>query len=234
MSKKIESTLIILTRNEIDGLRAMIGKIPFNKVDEHYLIDFQSSDGTIEFAKMHNLNIIHQSKPGRGEAFKIAAKKAKGKYLIFFSPDGNEDPKDIPKIITQLKKGHDLVIASRFLPKSRNEEDDQLLKFRAWANQAFTFIANFIWNRGNPYITDTINGYRGITKSAFNKLNLNASGYVIEYQISIRAMKQKLNLTEIPTIEGNRIGGESNAKSIPTGIKFLKFLYQEITNPNQN
>jgi len=110
-----------------------------------------------------------------------------------------------------------LVIASRFMPNSRNEEDDQLLKFRAWANQSFTFIINLLWN---GKLTDSINGYRAITKKAFKKLKLDAPGYVIEYQMSIRSLKNNLKITEIPTIEGNRIGGESGSKAIPTGILF--------------
>jgi glycosyltransferase involved in cell wall biosynthesis len=223
--KKIKSTLVILTRNEIEGMTALIKKIPFNKVDEAFVIDYNSTDGTKEFIKKNKIRLINQVKPGRGEAFRLAMKKAKGEHLVFFSPDGNEDPNDIPKLSKLLEKGNDLVIASRFLPESRNEEDDQILKFRAWANQLFTLIANLIWQ---GKISDTINGYRAITKTAFNKLKLDGTGYVIEYQMSIRALKLKFKITEIPTIEGDRIGGQSGSKAIPTGFLFIKFLLREI------
>ena len=152
-------------------------------------------------------------------------KRAKGTFLIFFSPDGNEDPTDIPKLIEQLKNGADLSIASRFIQDSRNEEDDQLFKFRAWANQSFTFIVKMLWG-GN--ISDTINGYRAIRKDAFNALHLDADGFAIEFQMSIRALKKGYNIQEIPTQEGNRIGGASTAYAISTGIAFLGFLAREI------
>ncbi len=226
MSKKpIKTTLVILTRNEITGMKALIKKIPFNKVDEAFVIDYNSTDGTKEFVKKNKIRLINQIKPGRGEAFRLAIKKAKGKHLVFFSPDGNEDPNDIPKLLKLLDKGNDLAIASRFLPQSRNEEDDQLLKFRAWANQSFTLIANFLW-KGK--LSDSINGYRAITKPAFQRLKLDGSGYVIEYQMSIRAMKLGLKIIEIPTIEGNRIGGQSGSKAIPTGLLFMFFLLREM------
>jgi hypothetical protein len=48
--------------------------------------------------------------------------------------------------------------------------------------------------------------------------------------MSIRAMKLGLKVIEIPTIEGPRIGGVSTAKSIPTGLLFLKHLLIEIKN----
>jgi hypothetical protein len=41
-------------------------------------------------------------------------------------------------------------------------------------------------------------------------------------------MKFGLKIAEIPTIEGQRIGGESTAKSIPTGLLFVRFLFKEI------
>ena len=222
---KIKTTLVILTRNEITGMKALFTKIPFGKVDEALVVDYNSTDGTKEFVKKQGIRLINQQNPGRGEAFRLAVSKASGGHLVFFSPDGNEDPQDIPRLLKLLDKGNDLAIASRFLPQSRNEEDDQFLKLRAWANQGFTLIANLIWG---GRVSDTINGYRAITKEAFKKLKLDAPGYMIEYQMSIRAMKLKLKIAEIATHEGNRIGGESGSKAIPTGLLFLRFLLREI------
>ncbi len=228
MTQKIKSSLIILTRNEIEGMRSLIGRIPFEAANEAFVVDYRSNDGTVEFVKRRGIRLVAQTKSGRGEAFKLAVTKARGDILVFFSPDGNEDPGDIPKLIKAIRDGADMAIASRFLPGSRNEEDDQPLKFRLWANQAFTAVANLLWNQSGTYVTDTINGYRAINKSAFNSLNLDAAGYAIEYQMTIRALKAHLKIVEFPTIEGNRIGGQSKSQSIPTGLKFLQLLAQEI------
>jgi len=225
LKKTPKSTLVILTRNEITGMTALIKKIPFNKVDEALVVDFNSTDGTKEFVRKNHLCLINQSQPGRGEAFRLAVAKAKGEHLVFFSPDGNEDSRDIPKLLELLDKGYDLAIASRFLPESRNEEDGQLLKFRAWANQGFTWLINRLWQ---GKLSDSINGYRAITKSAFKKLDLDASGYAIEFQMSIRALKLGLKIAEIPTKEGNRLGGQSGSIAVPTGLRFIKYLLREI------
>jgi hypothetical protein len=77
-------------------------------------------------------------------------------------------------------------------------------------------------------MSDTINGYRAIKKDKFKLLHLDASGFAIEYQMSIRAMKLGLSIAEIPTIEGDRIGGKSTAYSLPTGLKILKIFMQEL------
>lgn len=219
------SSLIILTRNEISGLRKLIASIPTDSVTECFAIDYRSHDGTVEFFKNHNIRVIPQEKPGRGEAFRLGVANAKGEYLIFFSPDGNEDPADIPKLITHLSRGSDMVIASRFMRGSKNEEDDKLIKFRAWANRGFTWLANIFFGR---HITDSINGYRAITKKAFGNLHLDAEGFAIEYQMTIRAFKLDMKVTEFPTHESPRIGGASTAHAIPTGLKVLQLLLREI------
>lgn len=221
-----KTTLVILTRNEINGVKALIRKIPFEAVDQFFAVDYKSSDGTTEFFKKHQIPVIEQRIPGRGEAFKIAVNKAQGDLLVFFSPDGNENPADIPRLISLLKEGNDLVIASRFMKNSRNEEDDKVFKFRAWANMAFTIIVRLIWG-GN--VTDTINGYRAIRKNLFKKLNLDANGFAIEFQMTIRALKAGAKIAEIPTIEGNRIGGKSTSYAIPTGLKFIYYLVREFS-----
>ena len=230
----MKSSLIILTLNEIEGVRTLYDRIPFDAVDECFVVDGGSIDGTVEFFRERGIKVVSQEIKGRGEAFRIAVKRAEGDHLIFFSPDGNEDPGDIPKLLALLTNGYDLAIASRFLSGSQNEEDDLRFPWRVWANRVFTFIANIIWNTNRNYITDTINGYRAIKKEAFNKLNISAPGFVIEYQMSIRAMKLGLKVVEIPTVEGQRIGGVSTAKSIPTGLLFLRFLLKEIMNGSKS
>jgi glycosyltransferase involved in cell wall biosynthesis len=223
----MRSSLVILTLNEIEGISKLFDKIPFSKVDEYFVVDGGSTDGTSEFFKKRNVRIVSQKSKGRGEAFRIAERESSGNSLVFFSPDGNEDPDDIPKLLELLEAGYDMAIASRFMPLSKNEEDDLLFPWRAWANRIFTFIANTIWNK-HKYITDTINGYRAIRKDAFRRIKADAPGFAIEYQMSIRAMKLGMKIAEIPTIEGHRIGGESTAKSIPTGFLFLRFLFREV------
>lgn len=223
----LKSTLVILTRNEIEGVTALFDQLPLSTVDECLVIDGGSTDGTIEFFRNRGVHVIVQETKGRGEAFRIAAQEASGDHLLFFSPDGNEAPEDIPKFLKKLSEGYYLVIGSRFMPGGTNEEDHLRFPLRAWANQCFTMIANLLWG---GRLTDSINGYRAITAKAFRKLNLDGHGFVIEYQMSIRALKCRLEIAEIPTREGQRIGGKTGAPSLPTGFRFLKLLLLEIRN----
>ncbi len=224
------SSLILLTYNEIEGSRALFPSLPLDHFDEVLLVDGGSRDGTREFFQEKGLRVVGQQRKGRGEAFRVGARKTEGDLLVFYSPDGNEDPRDLPRLLHCLREGADLAIASRFARGARNEEDDRLLRPRAWVNLAFTLIANLLFRRGS-YVSDTINGFRAIRREAFERLRLDELGFPIEYQMSIRAMKAGLRIVEVPTCEGNRIGGQSKAESFPVGLGHLKVLLRELLRP---
>ena len=48
---------------------------------------------------------------------------------MFFSPDGNDVPEDIPKLIQKTKEGHDIVHISRFGKNSQSDDAGFLDKF---------------------------------------------------------------------------------------------------------
>ncbi len=221
----MKSSLIILTSNEIQGTKALFDEIPFDGFDECFVIDWQSKDGTREFFEKRGIKVIGQDKKGRGEAFRLASEIASGDILVFFSPDGNEDPQDTVKLLEEIKKGYDMVIASRFLPQSRNDQSDSLFPYRSWANQVFTFLVNLFF-KGS--LSDSINGFRAIKKKKFRELKINAEGFAVEFQSSIRALKLGHKIKEIPTIERERIGGKSKAGSLPVGLNLLKILLTEV------
>jgi hypothetical protein len=188
--------------------------------DREILVPLRGHEVAGEFLAEHGVRLVEQAPRGRGEAFRSAVAHSTSDVLVLYSPDGNEDPADIDRLFLAIENGADLAIASRFLPESRNEEDDSALPLRKWANQAFGAAANLIWNRKGR-ISDTINGFRAIRRGVFERLDPGSIGFTIEYELSIRGMKAGVNIVEIPTIEGDRIGGETKAHSIRTGLRFL-------------
>lgn len=222
---KKKATLVILNYNEIEGIKALYGKLPLNEMDEVFAIDPGSTDGSLEFLKSKGIRVIMQELKGRGEAFRIGIREAKNENVVFFGPDGNEDSNDILKLIGFLERGYDMAIASRFMKGARADDSDIPFPIRGIGNKVFTMIANILW-RG--HLTDSINGFRAIKKSKFKHLNPDAQGFGIEYQISIRALKFKFKIKEVPTYEGDRIGGESTAHTFATGMLFLKIILREL------
>ncbi len=222
---KQKATLVVLTKNEINGVNALFDKIPIESFEDVFAIDGQSKDGTKEFMEKRWLKVYTQEKLGRAEAFRMAIDLAKQEHIVFFSPDGNEDPKDIIPLVSLLGEDCDMAVGSRFMKGGRSDDDDVPLPIRGFGNKGFTLIANVLW-RGK--LTDSINGFRAIKRSIYMDLKPDSEGFGIEYQLSIRALKRGYKIKEIPTYEGDRIGGQSTARTIPTGLYFVKLLLREI------
>ena len=220
-----KATLIILNYNEIEGLKELWGKIPVKEFDEVFAIDPGSTDGSLEFLKKRGVRVIKQEIRGRGEAFRIAAREARNENIVFFGPDGNEDPNDIIKLIECLEEGYDMAVASRFMKGSRSDDAKELIRHRSFGNIFFTKVADILWG---GELTDSINGFRAVRKTKFKELNPDAPGFGIEYQMSVRALKLGLKIKEIPTQERERIGGRSTAGSFKVGLLFIRLILKEI------
>jgi glycosyltransferase involved in cell wall biosynthesis len=214
--------LVLLTYNEIDGSKALHSRIPYELFDKVILVDGGSSDGTIEFWQDHGIEVIEQRSKGRGTAFILALEACTEDILLFFSPDGNENPEDIPKLLTAVESGADLAIATRFGKGAKSFDAEG---HRRFGNLFFTFLVNFFF-RGS--VTDAVNGFRAIKRRKMLLLNLPYSRFEIEFQMTIRASKLRFKIVEVPTTELERIGGFSKAGSISVGISYLKILFKEL------
>jgi len=224
--------MCMLVRNERECLEAVLPTLPPAGpslcYDRVVAIDGGSTDGTQQLLEDSGVEVISQKTRGRGAAIIEAINFIQADAYILFSPDGNEDVKDFPKFRDYLEQGADLVIASRMMAGAYNEEDESFFKFRKWANLSFNAMANIYFGRGKPFVSDSINGYRAITKSLANKLSLDANDYTIEYQMTMRALKYGAKIIEFPTHEYPRIAGFTGAPSIPTGIRFVKRFFLEV------
>ncbi len=224
-----DAAIVLLTLNEVEGLTTLWDRIPFGAFREVFAVDGGSTDGTRELLAARGIPWVPQPIRGRGVAFRVAAEASRAERLVFYSPDGNEDPADIERLDDLLVQGADLAIARRFGPGAVNEEDGEVLRLRARVNDALSRIANGLFHKG-PRVYDTINGFRALRRASLLDLDTSVKRFPIEYQITIRAMQRGWTIAELPTKEGQRIGGERKASSWPVGMDHLKVLATELPN----
>jgi glycosyltransferase involved in cell wall biosynthesis len=221
-------SLVLVVRNEEQGLKEMLPSVPLRQFNEVFAIDGNSRDRTREVLKEAGIAAYIQKRPGLGSAMLEARGFVKTDSFIFFHPDGNEDPSDLPKMVKLLKDGADFVVASRMIKGAWNEEDGKVFKWRKWANIGFAMLANLFFAQKGNRTTDVTNGFRGITVQAFDRMRLTSTDLTMDYQMVIRALKCNIRITEFPTREGERVGGGTNFPSMQTGIAELKLLMREI------
>ena len=217
----MSTAIIILTLDEIDGVRAIVPKLNNDWAEEIIFVDGGSKDGTIEEAKKLGFKVIHQNNKGEGNACRIGVEKTNSDYIMFFSPDGNDEPKAIPQMISKISEGFDIVHISRF---GKHSESRDAGPFDRFGNRMFTFLVNVFF--GGHY-SDVLNGFRIIRRDVMLKLKTDAQKLNIEQQICIRAAKKNLKIFEIDGREPKRIGGERKMKPIPTGVSLSAQIIKE-------
>lgn len=225
---KKEIVVCILNKNDGKNLNLLRSKIiNIKKKYKAYLIDSNSTDNSLEICKMVNLKVIDVKNLSRGEAIIkcINLFKNNFKYIIFTSSDGEEDLNDISKFKIYFKKGFDLVIASRTMPGGKFKSDSEV----KWIfRKIFLKFINFMINKlFKSNLHDCWNGFRGIRLNCFNKIKITEKDYLVEAEMTIKFLKNKLRVTEFPTIELPRKFGKSSNPTISSGFGHIKLLMKE-------
>lgn len=231
--KKDKVTLLIMTLNEIDGMKAIMPRIKKNWVDQILVVDGNSTDGTLEYVKKHGYELYIQKEKGLRKGYSEAFNLIKGNIVITFSPDGNSIPELIPDLVKTIKKGYDMVIVSRYKDNAKSEDDDIITRFGNWL---FTTVINLV---SKSHYTDSMVIFRAYKKQMIKDLDLlkdktytpekwfftNLSWEPI---LSVRAAKRKLKITEIPGDEPKRIGGDRKLQIIRWGCGYMVQVLREL------
>jgi len=213
--------IIILTLNEIEGVKTLLPSIQREWADEIVIIDGGSTDGTIEECQKMGFEVVIQKNKGHGGAILTGVEYTKSDFIIIWSPDGNHEPEEIPKLIEKVKEGYDQVLISRFGKGSINEDAGY---FDSFGNKMFAFLANVLFG---GFWTDSLNESRIISRKAMIDLKFDALKMNSTQQMSIRGSKLNQNICEIVGNEGARIGGKRKMSPIPVGALLSKSIIKE-------
>ena len=228
------STLIIMTLNEIEGMKVVMPQIDHDWINQIIIVDGGSTDGTIEWARDNGYDVYIQKKKGFRHAYEEVWPLVRGDIVITFSPDGNSIADLIPNLKAEMAKGYDMVIVSRYLDGAKSEDDDIVTGFGNWL---FTKTVNIL--HGGNY-TDVMVIYRAYRKSLATDLDLiGDSAFALpeklfstkiswEPLLSVRATKANLKIGEIPGDEPQRIGGERKLKIIRWGAAYYFQFIREL------
>src|SRR5436189_6000797 len=114
----IDVSVVIPCLNEANSIAFCIDKARQAFRDagirgEVVVSDNGSTDGSIELAEKHGARVVHAKIKGYGGALRNGIEQARGDFIILGDADGSHDFREIPKFISEWRKGHDFVIGNR-------------------------------------------------------------------------------------------------------------------------
>ena len=184
---------------------------------EVIVADNGSDDRSAELARAAGALVVHEPRRGYGSAYRAGFAAAQGDYIVMADADLTYDFGDIPRFVTKLDEGADLVMGDRM---KGIQPGAMPWLHRYVGNPVLTGILNLFFRTG---VRDAHCGMRAVRRSALPRLDLRTTGMEFASEMVIRAGKERLEIEEIP-IHYHPREGESKLSSFRDGWRHLRFL----------
>lgn len=214
-------SVVIPTRNEADNLRVVLPRIPANY--EILVVDGASTDDTVATALSlrPDVRVVRQTRSGKGDALIAGWRAATGDIVVTLDADGSALPEEIPAFVEALVAGADYAKGSRYLDGGGSTD---LTWLRSTGNKALSAVVNVLF--GTRY-SDLCYGYNAFWRRHGETLAGEADGFEIETLMNIRAAQAGLRITEVPSVEHDRIHGTSNLRPFRDGLRIARLIVRE-------
>jgi len=212
---KLRLSIVIPTYNEreniaelIEGIEGALRGVNFEIV----IVDDNSPDGTAEVAESLNGrygNIVILRRPtklGLASAIVAGMKASKGEVVAVMDADLQHPPDLLPKILSEINAGRDVVVASRYAAGGR---------IKGWS------LARRIVSKGAiqlarlllpevKRVKDPVSGYFMLKRELLEGLKFEAVGYKFLTELLVK--KPKARVAEVPyTFKPRRGASQSSA-----------------------
>lgn len=216
--RSCEVSVVVPAKNEAEPLAGLLRRIKIALPDaEIIVVDDGSTDATATVASAAGVCVVrHPYSMGNGAAIKTGVRAATRDVLVLLDADGQHDPDDIPRLLTALKRGYDMVVGQR--------------DARAHANFSRR-IANSFYNRLATYITgqkveDLTSGFRVARSEKFREfLYLLPNGFSYPTTSTIAFFRAGYSVGYIPVNVSRRIGS-SHIRPLRDGTRFLLIIFK--------
>jgi glycosyltransferase involved in cell wall biosynthesis len=184
---------------------------------EVVVADNDSEDDSAALAAAAGARVVHERRRGYGNAYMAGFAAARGRYVVMADADLTYDFGDIPRFLSELEAGADLVMGDRM---DGIQPGAMPWLHRYIGNPLLSGTLNFFFRTG---VRDAHCGMRAFRRDALPALDLRTTGMEFASEMVIRAAKAKLDIRQLP-IDYHPRGGTSKLSSFRDGWRHLRFL----------
>jgi len=218
--------VILPCYNEGSAIYGVVTSFRQNLKDaDIYVFDNNSDDNTAEEATRAGAIVRSVQARGKGNVVRRMFADIDADVYLMADGDGTYDASYAKKLVDKLVDGNkDMVVGTR-QPKRAE------LAYRpghVLGNRVLTGIVRFIFGTG---FTDMLSGYRAFSKRFVKTFPAFSSGFEIETELTIHALRLKLPCDEVKTPYFER--GEGSTSKLSTYkdgfriLRFILFLFKE-------
>lgn len=228
-------SIVVPTLNEARNLEVVLPRLA--GYHEVVLVDGGSVDDTVATARriMPEVRVFSQSRKGKGNAMAEGFRAVTGDVVVMFDADGSADAAEIPAFVSALLDGADFAKGSRFRDGGGSED---ITTIRRMGNAFLNGVANTAFSTD---FTDLCYGYNAFWADMIPVLDLPdpdlplpadgemlwGDGFEIETLINCRFAEAGARIVEVPSLELERIFGESHLRAVSDGLRVLHTLATE-------
>ena len=218
----IEVTIVMPVFNERLRLERAVDALLAAQVSDNLellIVDDGSSDGTREILRERawppEVRVIyHERNRGKGAAIRTALAEARGLYTTIMDADLEYEPTDIPTLLSPLRSG----LAQAVFGTRGFEAHSAYSFWYVVGNRSVTFFANFLFN---SWVSDMMTGQKAMATELFRSLDLDASGFAIEAEITARLLRRGVRIYEVPITYTTRSREEGKKLTALDGVRVI-------------
>jgi glycosyltransferase involved in cell wall biosynthesis len=187
---------------------------------EIVIVDDGSTDSTREV--LHTLIgdpdvtvVEHDRNLGKGAAVRTALEHVRGDIIVIQDADLEYDPRDLPALLQPIVEGRaQVVYGSRF----RGGPTRAMFFWHMVGNRFLTLVTNVLYD---TILSDMETGYKVFTRKVAEQLNLRASGWGFDPEITAQILRQGYRIYEVPISYTGREFEEGKKVSWRDGLTVL-------------
>jgi len=193
---------------------------------EIVVVDDGSTDGTRELLRQvqgsAETNILwHEENQGKGAAVRTGLRHATGDIMLIQDADLEYDPRDYPSLLKPILEDRSQVVyGSRF----RGGPTRAMFFWHMVGNRLLTLVTNVLYD---SILSDMETCYKVFTREVADQLDLKASGWGFDPEITAQILKLGYRIYEVPITytgrefeEGKKIGWRDGLTVLWTLLKY--------------
>lgn len=223
--REIPFSAVLAAKNEEATIAPVLEAVSA-LTDDVVVVDGRSTDRTREIAEHHGARVVTDNGLGKGDAIRVGLEHVRHPITVFIDADGSHDPADIERLVAPIESDEaDLVMGSRMLGGSDELFGSAYEVLRLMGSLVISLTINY---RYGVRFTDYQNGFRAIRTDVGRRIATTSNITTIEQEMAMRCLRYGFRVTEVPTHESRRQGGESKIRVMRVAHRYVANLAQGV------